>query len=61
MPTAAERASRLRQTLRARLADYQQRLDDLLGPVAFGAGVRIVRIDEDVCVEEDPALHVRPS
>src|ERR1017187_10097340 len=30
MPTAAERASRLRQTLRERLADYQQRLEDLL-------------------------------
>ena len=30
MPTAAERASHLRQTLRALLADYQQRLDDLL-------------------------------
>ena len=30
MPTAGERASRLRQTLRARLADYQQRLEDLL-------------------------------
>ncbi len=30
MPTAAERASRLRQTLRARLADYQRRLQDLL-------------------------------
>lgn len=30
MPTAAERASRLRQTLPALLADYQQRLDDLL-------------------------------
>jgi hypothetical protein len=30
MPTAAERASRLRQTLRARLAEYQQRLEDLL-------------------------------
>ena len=30
MPTAAERASRLRQTLRALLTDYQQRLDDLL-------------------------------
>jgi hypothetical protein len=30
LPTAAERASRLRQTLRALLADYQQRLEDLL-------------------------------
>ena len=30
MPTAAERASHLRQTLRALLADYQQRLEDLL-------------------------------
>lgn len=30
MPTAAERASRLRQTLRSRLAGYQQRLEDLL-------------------------------
>jgi hypothetical protein len=30
MPTAAERASRFRQTLRTLLADYQQRLDDLL-------------------------------
>ena len=30
MPTAAERASHLRQTLRTLLADYQQRLDDLL-------------------------------
>ena len=30
MPTAAQRASRLRQTLRALLTDYQQRLDDLL-------------------------------
>ena len=30
MPTAAERASRLRQTLRSLLADYQQRLEDLL-------------------------------
>ena len=30
MPTAAEPASHLRQTLRALLADYQQRLDDLL-------------------------------
>ena len=30
MPTAAERASRLRQDLRALLADYRQRLDDLL-------------------------------
>ena len=30
MPTAAERASRLRQTLRTLWADYQQRLDDLL-------------------------------
>jgi len=28
--TAVERASRLRQTLQARLADYQQRLEDLL-------------------------------
>ena len=30
MATASERASLLRQTLRALLADYQQRLDDLL-------------------------------
>ena len=30
MPTASERASHLRQTLRALLADYQQRLEDLL-------------------------------
>ena len=30
MPTAAERASRLRLNLRALLADYQQRLEDLL-------------------------------
>jgi len=30
VPTAAERASRLRQMLRALLADYQQRLEDLL-------------------------------
>ena len=30
MPTAAQRASHLRQTLRALLAVYQQRLDDLL-------------------------------
>jgi hypothetical protein len=30
LPSAAERASRLRQTLRALLADYQQRLEDLL-------------------------------
>ena len=30
MPTATERASHLRQTLRTLLADYQQRLDDLL-------------------------------
>lgn len=30
MPTAAERASRLRQNLRALLMDYQQRLHDLL-------------------------------
>ena len=30
MPTATERASRLRQMLRALLADYQQRLEDLL-------------------------------
>ena len=30
MPTAAERASRLRQDIRARLADYQQHLEDLL-------------------------------
>ena len=30
MPTAAERASRLRQMLRALRADYQQRLEDLL-------------------------------
>src|ERR1039457_2313475 len=30
MPTAAERASHLRQSLRALLADYQQRLEDLL-------------------------------
>ena len=30
MTTAAERASRLRQRLRALLADYQQRLEDLL-------------------------------
>jgi hypothetical protein len=30
LPTAAERASRLRQDLRALLADYQQRLQDLL-------------------------------
>jgi hypothetical protein len=30
VPTSAERASRLRQTLRARLADYQRRLEDLL-------------------------------
>ena len=30
MPTAAERASHLRLNLRARLADYQQRLEDLL-------------------------------
>jgi hypothetical protein len=30
MPPAAERASRLRQTLRTRLADYQQSLEDLL-------------------------------
>ena len=30
MPTAAERASHLRQTLRTLLADYQQRLEDLL-------------------------------
>jgi len=39
----------------------KRRLDNLLGPVAFRAGVRIVRVDEDVCVEEDPSLHVRPS
>jgi hypothetical protein len=30
LPTAAERASRLRLILRARLADYQQLLEDLL-------------------------------
>jgi hypothetical protein len=30
LPTAAERASHLRLTLRTLLADYQQRLDDLL-------------------------------
>jgi hypothetical protein len=30
MPTASERASHLRQTLRTLLADYQQRLEDLL-------------------------------
>ena len=30
MPTAAERASRLRQDIRALLADYRQRLEDLL-------------------------------
>jgi hypothetical protein len=30
MPTAAERASHLRQTLRALSADYRQRFDDLL-------------------------------
>jgi hypothetical protein len=30
LPTASERASHLRQTLRALLADYQQRLEDLL-------------------------------
>ncbi len=30
MPTVAERASRLRQDMRALLADYQQRLEDLL-------------------------------
>jgi hypothetical protein len=30
MPTDAERASRLRQMLRTLLADYQQRLEDLL-------------------------------
>ena len=30
MPTASERASRLRQSLRALLADYRQRLEDLL-------------------------------
>lgn len=30
MPTAAERASHLRQNIRALLADYQQRLEDLL-------------------------------
>jgi hypothetical protein len=30
LPTAAERASHLRQEIRARLADYQQRLEDLL-------------------------------
>jgi Family of unknown function (DUF6788) len=30
VPTAAERASRLRQTLRTWMADYQQRLEDLL-------------------------------
>jgi hypothetical protein len=30
MPTPVEPASHLRQTLRALLADYQQRLDDLL-------------------------------
>ena len=30
MPTATERASRLRPMLRALLADYQQRLEDLL-------------------------------
>ena len=30
MPTDAERASRLRQMLRTLLADYRQRLEDLL-------------------------------
>jgi hypothetical protein len=30
LPTAAERASHLRQEIRALLADYQQRLEDLL-------------------------------
>ena len=30
MPTASQRASHLRQSLRALLADYQQRLEDLL-------------------------------
>jgi hypothetical protein len=30
LPTASERASHLRQTLRTLLADYQQRLEDLL-------------------------------
>ena len=30
LPTATERASRLRLTLRTRLTEYQQRLDDLL-------------------------------